>query len=223
MIRVDSIGQLLDTASLLSAQPPPRGNEVAIVTNGGGPGILCADSCHAASLDVVEFPSEVRETLASFLPEGESVGNPVDMIATASPETYRKTIETLVKADVCDAIIAPFVPPLRASAEDVTREIHAAGQHANGVTLCSVFMDRDAPGHTGTAGEVHVPRFTFPEDAVRALADAARYSQWRARPTGKVREPGGDRPDEAAAIIARSLAAGPGRCSGSSSTRASGR
>ena len=55
VIRVDTIGELLGTAALLGSQPLPRGRRVAIVTNGGGPGILCADACQAAGLEVASF------------------------------------------------------------------------------------------------------------------------------------------------------------------------
>ena len=50
VIRAETLGQLLDVASLLASQPPPRGRSVAIVTNAGGLGILCADACEAAGL-----------------------------------------------------------------------------------------------------------------------------------------------------------------------------
>jgi acetate---CoA ligase (ADP-forming) len=210
VIRTDTIGELLGTASLLSAQPAPRGDRVGIVTNGGGPGIVAADACQAAGLDVVELQAEIRAKLARCLPEGASVGNPVDMIATASPEQYREAIETLIESGACDAIIALFVPPLNVQAADVAREIHAAAQNAGGVTLCAVFMDRDAPEYEAAAGAIRVPRYEFPEDAVRALAHAVRYSQWRKRPAGAVPEPEGSRPTEAAAIIAQALDEGEG-------------
>jgi acetyl coenzyme A synthetase (ADP forming)-like protein len=210
VIRTDTIGELLSTASLLSAQPAPRGGRVAIVTNGGGPGIVAADACQAAGLDVVELRVEIRATLANFLPRGASVANPIDMIATATPEQYRRTIETLIETDACDAIIALFVPPLNVQAADVAREIHAVAQGADGVTLCAVFMDRDAPQYEAAGGAIRVPRFEFPEDAVRALVHAVHYAQWQARPAGMLAIPEASRPTEAAAIIAQALSAGEG-------------
>ena len=130
VIRADTIGELLDTASLLSAQPRPRGPRVAIVTNGGGPGIVCADAAHAAGLDVCELSDRVRERLASLLPAGASVANPIDMIATATAADYRGVIELLAAEDACDAIVTLFVPPLMTRADDVRREIRAAATKA---------------------------------------------------------------------------------------------
>ncbi len=84
VIRTDTMHELFDVASLLSAQPMPRGDRVAIVTNGGGPGILCADACQSYGVEVVDLAPAVRRALAEFLPESAALGNPIDMIATAS-------------------------------------------------------------------------------------------------------------------------------------------
>lgn len=220
VIRTDTLHELFDVASLLSAQPAPRGGRVAIVTNAGGPGIMCADACQAGGLDVVEMPAEIRARLAEELAPESSLGNPIDMIATASADDYRSTIEALVQGGVCDAIVAIFVPPLVTRARDVAHELHAvaAVARANGVTLASVFMDGEHDASTdGNAGQrdrpaasTGVPRFEFPEDAARALAHAARYGRWRERPAGAVVRPAGCRGEDAAAVIARALRSGPG-------------
>ena len=119
VIRTDTIHELFDVAALLSAQPVPGGDRVVIVTNGGGAGILCADASQAGGVDIVELPAAVRARLAEFLPAGAALGNPIDMIATASAADYRRTLQTLIDADACDAIIAIFVPPLVTTAGDV--------------------------------------------------------------------------------------------------------
>ncbi|MGO9972190.1 MAG: GNAT family N-acetyltransferase [Solirubrobacteraceae bacterium] len=206
VIRADTIGELLDTAALMVAQPAPRGNRVAIVTNGGGPGVLCADACQSAGLAVPELSVEVRRRLGVFLSIDASLANPVDMIATGTPEQYRRTIEVLVRSGECDAIIALFVPPLMTRAPAVAREIDSAAQRTGEVTLASVFMVGEQPPRA-PEGAPAAARFAFPENAVKAIAHAARWSAWRARPVGVVpkRE---CRTVEAAAIIARALAAG---------------
>ena len=95
VIRTDSLAELLDVASLLSNQPLPEGNRVGIMTNAGGPGIMCADACEAADLDVPELPEHLRESLRAFLPSQAALTNPVDMIATATADDYRRTIAAL--------------------------------------------------------------------------------------------------------------------------------
>jgi acyl-CoA synthetase (NDP forming) len=180
---------------------------VAIVTNGGGPGILCADACEAAGLKVAELSADVRAELDSFLSPQASTADPIDMIATAPAEHYRRTIEVLVQSGECDMVIALFVPPLMTAADDVAREIDAATAKAEGVTIASVFMDhhdppREAERHACAA------RFAFPEDAVRAMAHAAKWSAWRRRPPGEVPQFDGCHREQAAVIIARAVARG---------------
>jgi acetate---CoA ligase (ADP-forming) len=210
VIRTDTVHELFDVAALLSTQPVPRGNRVAIVTNAGGPGILCADACQAAGLDVVELSPRVRKRLASLLDPQASLGNPVDMIASAPAESYRGTIDTLVRERACDAILAIFVPPLVTDAHDAAREIQRAATSAEGMTIAAVFMTGGAMPDELTGGAVRVPAFDFPEDAARALSHVVRYARWRERPAGEVVRPTGCRPAAAAAIVARGLAGGDG-------------
>jgi acetyl coenzyme A synthetase (ADP forming)-like protein len=208
VIRADTIAELFDVASLLSAQPVPAGMRVAIVSNAGGPAILCADACRTDGLDVVELPAEVRRRLGRLLPAGAGVANPIDMLANASGEQYRKTIGVLADSQACDAILTINVAPLLSVAGDIAREIAVAAQAAPRLTLASVFMGADVVAAEPVSGAVRVPSFGFPEEAVRALAHAAHYGAWRGRPAGTVMVPPDCRPDEAAAIIAAALGAG---------------
>jgi acetyl coenzyme A synthetase (ADP forming)-like protein len=208
VIRTDTMHELFDVGALLSRQPVPAGRRVAIVTNAGGPGILCADACQDAGLDVAELSGKLRTRLREFLAPEAAVGNPIDMIATAPAENYRRTIETLSQESACDAIIAIFVPPIVTPTDEVGQEIKAAAATAPGVTLATVFMNSEGPprGDEGTG----LPNFDFPEDAARALGRAAAYANWRARPRGRMASLAGCRADEAAAVVTRNLATGGG-------------
>jgi acetyl coenzyme A synthetase (ADP forming)-like protein len=208
VIRTDTLGELLGVASLLTTQPIPRGDRVAIVTNAGGPGIMCADACHADGVDVPELPPALRKKLAGFLPAAASLGNPVDMLATASADDYRRTIRALIDADVCDAILAIFVPPLVTEAVDVAIALREVAETDPGVPIASVFMTSEGPPPDLGSGRVQVPGYEYPEDAARAVALAAAYGDWRARPERTFTPPSGTRPDQAAAIISQQLARG---------------
>ena len=84
VVRTDTLGEFFDVAALLAEQPLPRGNRVAILTNGGGPGILAADACEAAGLEVPPLRDTLRAELSAFLPPEAALGNPVDLV-DASP------------------------------------------------------------------------------------------------------------------------------------------
>jgi len=206
VIRTDTMHELFDVAALLSAQPVPQGDRVVIVTNGGGPGILCADACQAAGVEVAELPADVRARLAEFLPATAALGNPVDMIATASAEDYRRTLQTLADADACDAIITIFVPALVTAAEDVATAISDFAQAHPEMTTTSVFMVSCGVPAELSSEQVRVPGYEFPEDAARAVALAARHARWRARDAGSVPTFRDLRTVEAAAILSKALA-----------------
>ena len=208
VVRTDTMHELFDVAALMSAQPIPKGARVAIVTNAGGPGIMCADACQAGGLDVVEMPDRVRKRLSGFLAAEASLQNPIDMIATAPASAYRQAIEVLAEEDVCDAIITIFVPPLVTRTAAVARAIRVAAARAGDVSVAAVFMTSDEAPAELAGGRTRVPAFDFPEDAAVALARAARYGRWRARPAGAVPVLDGCDPERAGEIVGRALAAG---------------
>jgi len=206
VIRTDTLGELFDVAALLSSQPAPGGQRVVIVTNAGGPGILCADACATSGLEVAELPPRLRAQLRRFLPSDASLGDPIDMIATATANDYRRTIEAVGRSGIADAIIVIFVPPLVTEATDIATAIsHAAERIPEGVALASVFMAEGDASLELRRGNQTIPAYAFPEDAARAVGHAARYGAWRAAPAGSIPLFADCRVDEAAAVIARSL------------------
>lgn len=206
VIRTDTMHELFDVAMLLSAQPVPRGDRVVIVTNGGGPGILCADACQTAGVEIAELLPDVRARLAEFLPTSAALGNPIDMVATASADDYRRTLQTLADADACDAIITIFVPALVTTAEEVAAAIRHFAQANPEVVTASVFMVGGGVPSELSSEQVRVPGYEFPEDAARAVALAARHGRWRARDAGSAPSFENVRSVEAAAIISKELA-----------------
>ncbi len=209
VIRTDTLAELFDAALLLVSQPLPAGNRVAILTNAGGPGILCADACEAGGLVVPALPADVREELASFLPAAGSTGNPVDMIASATAADYRRAIGVLAACDQVDAVIVIFTPPLVTLAEDVVDAIHeAAADMPRQIPVLSVFMSKESTPRVTRSGSVAIPYYPFPEEPAHALALAARYAAWKAAPEEAITIPEGVDRDRATALIASALAQG---------------
>jgi acyl-CoA synthetase (NDP forming) len=211
VIRTDTLHELFDVASLIANQPMPHGNRVAILTNAGGPGIMCADACAAEGLEVAPLPESVRAELEGFLPATASVDNPVDMLATASADDYGNAITTVGGCEDVHALIAIFVPPLLTRAEDVARSVRAAVNGLEGrIPVQAVFMSHRAAPEALQAGGRRIPAYSFSEDAARALGRVARYAAWRRRPSSTIRTFDDSRPTEAASVIAAALGRGPG-------------
>ena len=211
VIRTDTLAELFDVASLLVNQPLPRGHRVGIITNAGGPAILCADACEARGLEVPVLDGESQEKLRTFLPPSASATNPVDMIASASAEDYRKAIEIVAADDNVDALIVIFTPPLVTRAEDVARAIVAAVKTFDGSKpVMAVFLSAQGTPEELRAADFNIPSYAFPETAAIALARAARYREWRERPETVAPEFGDLQKDEAAAVVAAALGRGGG-------------
>ncbi|MGO9876993.1 MAG: GNAT family N-acetyltransferase [Acidimicrobiia bacterium] len=195
VIRVDTLEELLDTSQLLAAQPVPAGSRVAIVGNAGGPGILAADACAGAGLQVVEL----------------SEGNPIDLGASATPEQFAGALSTVLDDEEVDAVIVIYAPPVVTDAGAVARavaETVAGAASAKPVAACFLGRLDVAEELRGDGGSRRtIPTFAFPEAAARALGRVAELSAWRRRPAGKVPELDGVDIDAARDVIARRVQA----------------
>ena len=197
ILRVDSLEQLFDVSDVLSKQPLPRSNRVAILTNGGGPGALAADACSTAGLELTPLSTETISGLKGILPLRASLGNPIDITDVGAAE-YRGAL-TLLAADTnIDSVIVIFIPPVFACPEEVAEVIRdlAPEFQRRGKPLLASFMGQRGcvPGTTLPAGATGVPSFSFPEAAVYALARARDYSLQRQKHRGTVPKfPGIDR------------------------------
>jgi acetyl coenzyme A synthetase (ADP forming)-like protein len=209
VIRTDTLEEMFDVASLLANQPVPRGRRVAIVTNAGGLGIQCADTCEARGLHVPELGDETVAALGAFLPEEASVGNPVDMIASASPEDYRRAITTVAADPGIDGLIVIYIPPLEHEAPPIAHAmIEAIGALERSIPVLTCFMSARGIPDELRAADMRIPSYAYPEQAAIALAHAADHGAWRQAPEGRTVELPGLREDEAHAVIAAALARG---------------
>lgn len=206
VIRTDTLHELFAVAQLLTAQPVPRGARVAIVTNAGGPGAMCADACQADGVEVPVLSDRLQAALAALLPGAASTTNPVDMLAEATAEHYGRTVRTLIESEEIDAILTIFVPSLSAGASQVAQAVRREAETRSGVALAAVFMTEEPPPEALRTELAQVPGYEFPEDAARAVALAAKHGRWRSRPPAVSTPLSGTQPDRAAALLSAQLA-----------------
>jgi acetate---CoA ligase (ADP-forming) len=204
VVRTDTLAELFDVASLLANQPLPAGRRVAIVTNAGGPGILCADACEASDLTVPALSDGLRGQLAAFLPAEASTANPVDLLAAAPPGHYRQALELVVSSGEADAVVVIFIPPLATDPAAVATAIHDAA--ASGpVPVLAVFMStQGTPEELNPEAQSGGVEGELPGDAPSSGTPPLRSSV--APPDdGTRRIPSYRFPEEAARALARAV------------------
>ena len=191
VLRAASMEELFDMAMAFGAQPLPRSARTAIITNSGGPGILAADALDAAGAELAPLHTNTTTQLARLLPAEASIRNPLDLIASARPAVYRSALETLLRDDSVDAVVAIFVPPLGVRQEDVAEAIVAAKAVSPETPVLAVLMGREGlPQGRAELNAAGIPAYLFPESAARALGALNRYRAWLERePVSALRLP----------------------------------
>ena len=209
VIRTDVLAEMFDVASLLTTQPIPRGDRVAIITNAGGAGILAADACEDLGLQVPELSSDTQVALKDFLSSAAGVRNPVDMVASASSNDFARAIRVVASDPNVDALIVIFIPPMALRPEEVAGEILKTAQELDGrIPILSTFMASHGTPEILSDGQSRIPSYPFPEAAARALARAVQYGKWLATPEGNAPNFPDVRREDAVAIVAHALREG---------------
>lgn len=183
VLRANTIEELFDVARALDRCPLPAGRRVAIVTNAGGPAIMATDACVNLGLEIAELSAATRRELASFLPAEASVGNPVDMIASADDVQYGRAVAAVLADPGVDMAMVINVTPLLTDPGDVMERVAEAVRGGGGAKpVLAVMMATDEFYERMKHRRDHPPVYRFPESAARALQMLDRYAAWRRRP-----------------------------------------
>ena len=172
VLRVATIEETITSLRALERGVLPRGDRVAILTNAGGAGIIAADACVRDGLEVPQLSDRLRKRLAEFLPPEAGLGNPVDMIATASSEQYEKGLELLLEET--DAAIVIFRPPLvfhepvEAVAGGILRV--AVKRPDKPILVCTLSHGETVEPLVVRLRAAEIPAYAMPETAVAALS-----------------------------------------------------
>jgi acetyl coenzyme A synthetase (ADP forming)-like protein len=202
VIRADTSEEMFDWARALAWCPPPIGRTVAVLTNAGGPGVTAADALEAGGMQLAQLSPVTQEALRSLLPSAASLHNPVDMLASASPEQYAACLRLLLDDQGVDAAMVILPPPPMFTAGAVAKSlipvIHASEKPVV-VALMGERLIQEAVEHFRAA---HVPEYRFPERAASALAVLAQRAEYLARSAEKPMILQEVNTDEAEAILA---------------------
>ncbi len=200
VIRVESIIDLFDYARAFAKQPLPRGSRVAIITNGGGPGIMATDASVRYGLQIAQFSEATKNKLRAGLPKEASVNNPIDLIGDAQADRYELALGSL-NDDNVDCGLVLLTPQAMVDLKKVAETIASVGPKSGKTILASLLGLGDVTPAVGVLESNGVPNYSFPESAVRALAAMSEYKRWIDRPRTEVKH------FEADLVLARKIIA----------------
>ena len=186
VLRVESIIDLFDYARAFAKQPLPRGNRVAIITNGGGPGIMATDASVRYGMQISQFSEATKAKLRAGLPKEASVNNPVDLIGDAQSDRYELALQALYDEGV-DCGLVLLTPQAMVDLKKVAETIASVGPRFGKTILTSILGLTDITPAVEVLESNNIPHYTFPESAVRALAAMYEYQRWVERPRTQIK------------------------------------
>ncbi|MEU4292680.1 GNAT family N-acetyltransferase [Kribbella sp. NPDC026596] len=186
VLRMDTVEELVETARVLAVRPQPRGRRLAVIGNAGGAGVLAADAAGRLGLDLPELSPAVQRELAAVGAVGS--GNPVDLGAAASPTSLARALRVVADSGEVDAVLVCYAATRAGRVADIYAAIAESAAQADVPIIVNCVGAVHAAPEVSLADGRRLPVFSFPESAVRALAHAVRYAEWRSRPQGVVPE-----------------------------------
>ncbi len=178
VLRADTAEQMFDWARALENCPLPRGKNMAILTNAGGPGVIAADSLETNGLLLSQLAESTLKILATTLPPSASFHNPVDMLASASPNTYAACLRLLLHDENVDGVMVILPPPPMFKAEEVAEKIiEVIRQFTKPIVIAlmgSILVEKAG----GVFQRANIPTYPFPERAASALGVLAKRAEY---------------------------------------------
>jgi acetyltransferase len=180
MVRVDEVNDLFNSAEVLGTQPLPKGANLAIVTNAGGPGVMATDSLLARGGSLAKLSQKTMDELNSILPHYWSRGNPVDILGDARAERFTKVVDLCLEDENVDGILIIYAPQAVANPAEIAKSIVDLwkGKSFHNKTILTCFMGF---GEVEEANRVfnmnNVPTYSTPEQAVKAYMYMYQYER----------------------------------------------
>ena len=177
IVRVDTIEELFDCAELMAKQPRPSGPRLAILTNGGGPGVMAADTLARYGQEPAPLDSKTMQAFDAFLPPYWSRGNPVDILGDASAERFGRALDVCFNSKNLDGVLVILSPQALTDPVSVAETLVAAMKERR-YPVFACWMGGKSIGHAvGILNDAGIPTYETPERAVRAFLYMVEYSR----------------------------------------------
>ncbi|TVO53343.1 bifunctional acetate--CoA ligase family protein/GNAT family N-acetyltransferase [Denitromonas halophila] len=175
VIRLYSLGQLFAAANALFSHFRPRGNRLAIITNGGGPGVMAADRALDLGIPLSQLSDATMAKLNACLPATWSHGNPIDILGDADVDRYRGAIKAVLEGPNVDGVLVMLTPQAMTRPTDVAKALIEEERSAD-KPVVTCFMGEEQVGEARKLFEAAgIPTFRTPEPAVELFSHISAY------------------------------------------------
>ncbi len=178
VIRADSVQELFDYALAFASQPAPAGGKIGIVTNAGGPAVMCIDAIEGAKLAPAPLSEETKSSLKSFLPAAANVNNPVDVLGDALADKYGKALEVVLSDKNVDAVISIVTPQVVTQIPETAEKVVEISKTGKKPVLGCFMGGKRINDGINVLMNNGVPNYLFPERAVSSVKGMLGYKTW---------------------------------------------
>ncbi len=188
VLRGNTLDEIFDYVRGFSSQPLPRGGNVAIVTNSGGPGILATDSCIRLGMKIAPFSPNTVKSLKNLLPPTVAINNPLDLIAEAQHEQYESALNEILKDKNIHSLIVILTATSFTDVEKIANAIVNSSKKFQKPILSCFLGVYDVSTGIDILEENGIPAYKFPESAARALSEMTKFTRWLSRPQTRIKK-----------------------------------
>jgi len=177
VVRVETINDLFSCSEALAMQPNPKGSNLTVITNAGGPGIMATDTLVERGGNLSKLTEETAQALKEALPPYCSVTNPIDILEEATPDRFRKVVEICFNDPNSDGHMIIYTPQGAADPLSVAEMIIEASKQTTKPLLAVMLGEGDCRKARQTLQKNGILAFTTPEQAISTFMHMHSYAQ----------------------------------------------
>ncbi len=177
VLRVSSIAELFNMASVLANQPCPRGPNLTIITNAGGPGVLATDAVISNQAELTPLSPQIITVLDQFLPATWSHNNPIDILGDAQAERYGKSLDILMQDPLSSGVLVILSPQDMTDATATAKIVKQIAKKHQKPLLASWMGGESVAEGVKILSDAQIPVFEYPDDAAKTFASMWRHSR----------------------------------------------
>ncbi|MCM8830245.1 MAG: acetate--CoA ligase [Candidatus Omnitrophica bacterium] len=187
VIRANSVQELFDYAMAFSSQPEPKGRNVAVVTNAGGPAVMATDAIEAEGLRPALISEKTKALLREFLPPSANINNPVDILGDGLADRYKKAMDVVLADENVDAVVAILTPQVVTQVSESAEQISEAAKKHKKPVVASFMGGKRVEEGIEILMKRGVPNYPFPERAVSSIRAMVNYKEWKEKKKGEIK------------------------------------